>query len=78
MKIISIKLSTIDDIRTLVDSITTCKYDVELSSGSYTIDAKSIMGIFGLDLSKTITMTAYTDDIAELKEKISSFIIESE
>lgn len=78
MKIINIKLSTIDDIRTLVDCTTECKYDVELSSGSYTIDAKSIMGIFGLDLSKQITMTVFSDECDELIEKISSFIISLE
>lgn len=78
MKIINIKLSTIDDIRTLVDCTTECKYDVELSSGSYTIDAKSIMGIFGLDLSKQITMTVFSDECEELIEKISSFIISLE
>lgn len=78
MKIINIKLSTIDDIRTLVDCATGCSYDVELSSGSYTIDAKSIMGIFGLDLSKQITMTVFSDDCDELIDKIKGFIISQE
>ena len=78
MKIFSIKLSTIEDIRTLVDCVTECKYDVELSCGSYTIDAKSIMGIFGLDLSKEIRMIAYTDDCSSLTDKISSFVLREE
>ncbi|MBE6573105.1 MAG: HPr family phosphocarrier protein [Ruminococcaceae bacterium] len=78
MKIINIKLSSIEDIRTLVDSVTLCPYDVELSSGSYTIDAKSIMGIFGLDLSKSITMTAFTDDCSELLERIGDFVLSQE
>ena len=75
MKTVNIKLSTIDDIRTLVDTVTGCAYDVELSSGSYTIDAKSIMGIFGLDLAKPVSLTAYSDDCDELIDKISGFVI---
>ncbi len=75
MKIVDIKLSAIDDIRTLVNAVTACDYDVELSSGSYTIDAKSIMGIFGLDLAKPVTLTAYTDDCTALLEEIDSFIL---
>ncbi len=75
MKTVNIKLSSIEDIRTLVDAVSLCSYDVELSSGSYTIDAKSIMGIFGLDLSKSIELTVYGKDSDELFENIASFIV---
>ena len=75
MKTVNIKLSTIDDIRMLVDTTTSYKDDVELSSGSYTIDAKSIMGIFGLDLSKPISLTVFGDDPSELIDKLVSLIV---
>ena len=75
MRTVDIKFSSIDDIRTLVDAVTACDYDVELSSGSYTIDAKSIMGIFGLDLSKPVQLTAYGEDTDYLFEKINTFIV---
>ncbi|MBR5514672.1 MAG: HPr family phosphocarrier protein [Clostridia bacterium] len=75
MKTVNIKLSTIEDVRTLVDTATECNYDIELSSGNYTIDAKSIMGIFGLDLSKPVTLTAFGEDTSKLLEKIDSLII---
>lgn len=71
MKTVSIKLSSIEDIRALVDTVSKYNYDVELSSGSYTIDAKSIMGIFGLDLSKPVELTAFGDECEELFVKIS-------
>lgn len=75
MKTVTIKLATVDDIRKLVDTVSTCPYDIELSSGSYTVDAKSIMGIFGLDLSKPIELTAYSDQCKELLDKIQAFVI---
>lgn len=75
MKTVYIKLSSIDDIRTLVDCSTQCKFDVELTCGSYTIDAKSIMGIFGLDLSKPIMLSAFSDDCDEFFEKIKAFTV---
>ena len=75
MKTVNIKLSSIDDIRVLVDCATECKYDVELSCGSYTIDAKSIMGIFGLDLAKPISLTVYGNDCEEFLEKIKPFTL---
>lgn len=75
MKTVNIKLSTIEDIRLLVDSATACSFDIELTSGSYTIDAKSIMGIFGLDLSKPVALTAFGDEPDILIDKIASIII---
>ena len=75
MRTVNIKLSTIDDIRALVDLVTKCDYDIELSHDSYTIDAKSIMGIFGLDLSKPVTLTAFSDDCDEFIASIDSLIV---
>ena len=49
-----IKLSTIEDIRKFVDIVTRQDYDIDLSSGRYVVDAKSIMGIFSLDLMNKI------------------------
>ena len=49
-----ILLSNVDDIRQFVDMVKDYNFDVDLVAGRYTVDAKSIMGIFGLDLSKPI------------------------
>lgn len=75
MKTATIKLSTIEDVRMLVDTATAYKDDVELSSGNYTIDAKSIMGIFGLDLSKPISLTVFGDKPDELFDKLAYLIV---
>jgi phosphocarrier protein HPr len=47
-----------------------------LVSGRYAIDAKSIMGIFSLDLSKPIELHAHTEDASAFKEDIKKFLVE--
>ncbi len=71
-----IKLSTIEDIRKFVDIVTRQDYDIDLSSGRYVVDAKSIMGIFSLDLMNKILLTAHTDDVEELKKALAAYIVE--
>ena len=71
-----IKLSTIEDIRKFVDIVTRQDYDIDLSSGRYVVDAKSIMGIFSLDLMNTILLTAHTDDVEDLKKALAAYIVE--
>lgn len=50
--------------------------DMDLQSGKYYVDAKSIMGIFGLDLSKPLVLDAGTDDEQKIKETFADFIRE--
>ena len=71
-----IKLSTIEDIRKFVDIVTRQDYDIDLSSGRYVVDAKSIMGIFSLDLMNKILLPAHTDDVEDLKKALAAYIVE--
>ena len=57
-----IKLTSIDDVKDFVRKANELSYDVDLSLGKYTVDAKSIMGIFSLDLSREIELTVHSDD----------------
>ena len=50
--------------------------DMDLQSGKYQVDAKSIMGIFSLDLSKPLVLNAGTDDEQKIKETFADFIRE--
>ncbi len=75
MNSVMIRLETINDVKNFVNYVALCDYDVDLVSGRYAIDAKSIMGIFSLDLTKPIELQAHTDDSRELMEKIDAFII---
>ena len=62
MKTVEICLNTIDKVKTFVNDINRFDNDFDLVSGRYVIDAKSIMGIFSLDLSKPITLNVHADD----------------
>lgn len=75
MKKVTIKLETIQDVRDFVNLMSTQTMDIDLCSGRYVVDAKSIMGIFSLDLLKPIEMTIYSDDCDDLLKAIDRFII---
>lgn len=62
MKTVNISLNSIDKVKNFVNLINRFDYDFDLVSGRYVIDAKSIMGIFSLDLSKPIALNIYADD----------------
>ena len=61
MKTVKISLNSIDKVKSFVNEITKFDYDFDLVSGRYVIDAKSIMGIFSLDLSKPIDLNIHAD-----------------
>ncbi|MBP5410624.1 MAG: HPr family phosphocarrier protein [Lachnospiraceae bacterium] len=62
MKTVTITLNSIDKVKNFVNDITRFRSDFDLVSGRYVIDAKSIMGIFSLDLSRPITLNIHNDD----------------
>ena len=61
MKTVKITLNSIDKVKSFVNDITKYDYDFDLVSGRYVIDAKSIMGIFSLDLSKDIDLNIHAE-----------------
>ena len=75
MKTVDIKLSSIEDVRKFVDIVSKYDIDIDLSSGRYIVDAKSIMGIFSLDLLKPIKLTAHSDHTDELFAEIKPYRI---
>ena len=62
MKVFDIMLKSINDVKDFVNIVNKYDFDVDLSSGRYVVDAKSIMGIFSLDLSKPIKVEIHTPD----------------
>ncbi len=62
MKTVDISLNSIDKVKSFVNDISKFDFDFDLVSGRYVIDAKSIMGIFSLDLSKPISLNIHADD----------------
>ncbi len=71
----TVALKAIDDVKNFVNTVLLFDFDIDLVSGRYAIDAKSIMGIFSLDLSKPIELRAHTDDAEELFAAIDKFIV---
>lgn len=65
MKREKIMLKTISDVKAFVNSVAKYDFDVDLLSGRYAVDAKSIMGIFSLDLSKPIDLNIHAEGDAE-------------
>ena len=78
MKTVKISLNSIDKVKSFVNEITKYDYDFDLVSDRYVIDAKSIMGIFSLDLSKSIDLNIHADDneIDKILETLKPYIVE--
>lgn len=62
MKSFNIILKSITDVKDFVNIVNKYDFDVDLTSGRYVVDAKSIMGIFSLDLAKPIKVDVHSDD----------------
>ena len=76
MKTVQISLNSIDKVKSFVNTITKYDNDFDLVSGRYVIDAKSIMGIFSLDLSKPIDLNIHADsNIDDILAALDAYII---
>ena len=75
MKSIKIMLSTIADVRDFVNLVAAYDGDIDLISGRYVVDGKSIMGIFSLNLLDPITLQTEGPDSDELLEKLARFTV---
>lgn len=76
MKTVNVLLGTINDVKEFVSVVTRFDFDVDLISGRYAVDAKSIMGIFSLDLSKPIKVDVHSDDAGEFLAAIKKFQVD--
>lgn len=72
---INIVLNTINDVKNFVNTVSKYDFEVDLTSGRYVIDAKSIMGIFSLDLSKPIKLDAECGEDSKFFEEIKPFVV---
>ncbi len=77
MKSINLKLDSIDKVKKFVNTVSLFSGDFDLASERYIVDAKSIMGIFSLDLSKTLRLDVSDDsEFDNVKEQLKDFIVE--
>ncbi len=75
MKQVTIQLNTVSDAKKFVSIVSSYDFDIDLISERYVVDAKSIMGIFSLDISKPLTLVAQTDDAGDLITEIADYIV---
>ncbi len=76
MTTFKIMLSSINDVKNFVNIVNKYEFDIDLISERYVVDAKSIMGIFSLDLTKTITVEAHTDDAESFANELKPYMVE--
>lgn len=77
MKAFNILLNSINDVKDFVNIVSRYDFDIDLTSGRYVVDAKSIMGIFSLNLSKPIKVEAHCDGQEDkFMADIQRFIVE--
>ena len=75
MKSIPIKLSFAEEVKTFVNIVNRYPYDMDLRAGRHVVDAKSILGIFSLDLSRPIALEVYAENCDDLEKDIEQFKI---
>ncbi len=73
MKSIKISLEMAQRVKEFVNITQDYAYEILLKSGKYVVDAKSILGIFSLDLSAPITVEVYSNDCDDLLAKLKKF-----
>ena len=74
MKTVNIKLSLAENVKQFVNIVGRYDYDIDLRSGRHVVDAKSILGIFSLDLGRPITMEIYADSCDDLLAEVKPFL----
>ena len=76
MSNLKLNLGSIDRVKNFVNIIQLFNGDFDLVSGRYTIDAKSIMGIFSLDLSKPVELAIYDEsDFEKVSKALEDYIV---
>lgn len=73
MKSVKISLQMAQNVKEFVKIVQDYPYEIDLKSDKYVVDAKSILGIFSLDLSKPLTVEIHSDDCDDLIEALKKF-----
>ena len=73
MKSVRISLQMASQVKAFVSVVQKYSYEIDLRSDRYVVDAKSILGIFSLDLSKPIVVEIYSDNCDDLLNELKQF-----
>lgn len=75
MKVMSIRLTEINQVREFVELTSKCEFDVDLVSDRYTVDAKSLLGIYSLNLSNPLQVVIYGDNTEDFEKALEKYKI---
>ena len=75
MKSVTIKLTQAEEVKMFVNTVNRYEYEMDLRAGRHVEDAKSILGIFSLDLSKPISLEIYSEQCEDLLRDIQRFTV---
>ena len=73
MKSVTIKLTQAEEVKEFVNTVNRYEYEMDLRAGRHVVDAKSILGIFSLDLSKPISLEVFSEQCDDLLRDIQRF-----
>lgn len=76
MKSVKISLSMAEKVKKFVGAVNKYPYDIDLHSGRFIVDAKSLLGIFSLDLSKPLVLEVHSDNCDDLLNELKEYIVE--
>ncbi|MBQ8002657.1 MAG: HPr family phosphocarrier protein [Clostridia bacterium] len=76
MKSFKVMLSSIVDVKNFVNLVNDFECDIDMVSGRHVVDAKSLMGIFSLELSKPVVVRVYSEETEEIEKTLKEFIVE--
>ena len=74
MEAVIISLTQVNQVQKFVNVVSKVPYDVDMVSGRYTINAKSLLGIYSLDLNRPLQVVMYSDDCEALKKELEEFM----
>lgn len=71
-----VSLDKITDIKNFVELVSHCKDDVVVKSGNFAINAKSLMGLYSIDLTKPVEVEFYGSIPYEVEQGVKEFIVD--
>ena len=74
MEAVTISLTQVNQVQKFVNVVSKVPYDVDMVSGRYTINAKSLLGIYSLDLNRPLQVVMYSDDCEAVKKELEEFM----
>ena len=74
MQAVTVTLTQVNEVQQFVNLVSRFPFDVDVVSGRYTVNAKSLLGVYSLDLGRPLQVLLYNDDCEELKKQLEPYM----